>query len=411
MLNLGHSRHTHDDAMFRSPSLSLGILRGMMDLPNLSPTIMPGIAILGAGIFAKEAHLPALHKLGSKAPPLLAVYSRSEKTSRECAEAAAELGLGPAPTPAIYHDAEPSVNLDALLARADITAVIIVLPITLQPAIVLKALAAGKHVISEKPVAPDVAGGIKLINEYEQKYKRDLVWRVAENFEAEPGYRAAGEMIATGSIGQVKLFKANVSNYIDKNNKYYNTPWRTIPDYQGGFLLDGGVHTIAALRVMLPEPLTHLSSIASLNREHLKPHDTIHALARAGSHFHGIVDMSFASPTASTPKADAFVITGSKGWMTVNFEKPDGKNTVLRVVVKRAIEVEGQPTEEAEEVYEVPQRGIEEEFGAFFDAIAGRESQDFGSPLGALRDVAFIEAALTSEGKVVDLGALVVGTD
>ncbi|CAK5283220.1 unnamed protein product [Mycena citricolor] len=372
---------------------------------------MPGIAILGAGIFAKEAHLPALHKLGSKAPPLLAVYSRSEKTSRECAEAAAELGLGPAPAPAIYHDAEPSANLDALLARADITAVIIVLPITLQPSIVLKALAAGKHVISEKPVAPDVAGGIKLINEYEQKYQRDLVWRVAENFEAEPGYRAAGEMIATGKIGQVKLFKANVSNYIDKNNKYYNTPWRTIPDYQGGFLLDGGVHTIAALRVMLPEPLTHLSSIASLNREHLKPHDTIHALATAGSHFHGIVDMSFASPTASTPKADAFVITGSKGWMTVNSAKPEGKDAVLRVVVKRAIEVEGRPTEEIEEVYEVPQRGIEEEFGAFFDAIAGRESQDFGSPLGALRDVAFIEAALTSEGKVVDLGALVAGID
>jgi len=77
-----------------------------------------------------------------------------------------------------------------LLARVDITAVIVVLPITLQPSIVLKALAAGKHVLSEKPVAPDVEQGHNLISTYRQEYQpKGLIWRLAENYEAEPGIK------------------------------------------------------------------------------------------------------------------------------------------------------------------------------------------------------------------------------
>ncbi|KAJ7087726.1 hypothetical protein C8R43DRAFT_1050978 [Mycena crocata] len=362
-----------------------------------------GIAILGAGIFAKEAHLPALLALGDQAPPLLAVYSRSEKSSHEFSDAAVASGLAP---PAIYHDGDASKDLDALLARSDITAVIVVLPITLQPSIILKALAAGKHVLSEKPVAPDVAGGISLIKTYDEQYKKNLIWRVAENWEAEPGFRAAGEAIAAGKIGKVNFFKAVVTNHIETDNKYYKTPWRTVPDYQGGFLLDGGVHTIGALRTMLPEPLTHLSGFASLNFDYLKPHDTIHAVVKAGSHFHGIVELTFGFPT-SAPPSDHFVITGSEGYMTVNFVKIEGKGQVLRVIIKRTVKVEGKPTEVVEEVIDNPGMGVEAEFGSFFDAIAGKETPSLGDPFGALKDVAFIQAGLNSAGELIDLTKLV----
>lgn len=121
--------------------------------------------------------------------------------------------------------------MDALLARSDISAVIVVLPITLQPAIIIKALAAGKHVLSEKPVAADVAKGLDLIKTYNTVYKgKGLIWRVAENFEAEPGYQAAAAAVRSGKIGEVKFFKTVVVNYIDKESKWYQTPWRTVPD-------------------------------------------------------------------------------------------------------------------------------------------------------------------------------------
>lgn len=158
------------------------------------------------------------------------MYSRSEKSAHDLASSAADT-LNLSTPPSVYHDGDPSTNLDALLARSDVKAVIVVLPITIQPSIVLKALAAGKHVLSEKPVAPDVKQGAELIATYISEYKpKGLIWRVAENFEAELGYRAAGKAIKDGKIGEVIFFNARAFNHIDKESKWYKTPWRTIPD-------------------------------------------------------------------------------------------------------------------------------------------------------------------------------------
>ncbi|KAI0342473.1 NAD(P)-binding protein [Trametopsis cervina] len=196
-----------------------------------------GIAILGSGIFAKEAHLPAIAALASGIAELKAIYSRSEHGAADLAAAAKDT-LDLSKPPSIYHDADPQANLDALLARDDIDAVIIALPISVQPSIVLKSLAAGKHVLGEKPIAPDVAGGIALIKEYESTYKsKGLVWRVAENWEVEPGFQAAAKVIRDGKIGKVGFYNARVVNYVSKDSKWYKTPWRTVPDYQGGFLV------------------------------------------------------------------------------------------------------------------------------------------------------------------------------
>ena len=57
--------------------------------------------------------------------------------------------LGPTSAdPSVYHDADPPRSIDALLARSDINAVIDILPITEQPEVVLKALAADKCILS-----------------------------------------------------------------------------------------------------------------------------------------------------------------------------------------------------------------------------------------------------------------------
>lgn len=179
---------------------------------------------------SSAAHIPAVAALDNGVAELKAVYSRSEKSSAQFAAYAQAL-LKLIAKPDVYHDADPLANLDALLARSDIVAVVIALPITLQPTIVRKALAAGKHILSEKPVAPDVASGIKLINEYNADYKpKGLIWRVAENYEVEPAYQAAAKVIREGKIGKVTFFNARVVNYIEKSNKYYNTLWRTVPD-------------------------------------------------------------------------------------------------------------------------------------------------------------------------------------
>ncbi|KIJ10684.1 hypothetical protein PAXINDRAFT_172088, partial [Paxillus involutus ATCC 200175] len=343
---------------------------------------------------------------------LKAVYSRSEKSARELAdEATAKLRT----TPQVYHDGDPSINLDALLARSDISTVIVVLPITLQPSIVLKALEAGKHVISEKPVAPDVASGLKLIATYETEYKpKGLIWRVAENWEAEPVYTAAAKAIRAGKIGKVIFFSLRAVSCIYQDSKWYKTPWRNIPDYQGGFLLDGDVHSVAALRVILPSPMAYLSGFASLNVEWLAPQDTINAIIKSADGSHGIFELSFGATTPSRESVgNGIVITGTDGYLTINrTEVKDpitGSNkSISRLTIKSAPRgADGKPGPEQEEVIDEPVRGVELELAGFFAAVLEGKDDGLGSPMGALRDVAVIEAALNSGGKLIDLERLV----
>jgi hypothetical protein len=134
------------------------------------------------------AHLPALAELtgsehGTPKFALRAVYSRSEASAESLAASAKET-LGLSEGPAVYFDvksdksAAPETSaLAALLGREDVQGVIVVLPITLQPDVIRQALAAGKSVLSEKPVGPDVAAGVKLIDEYRATYeKKGIIW-------------------------------------------------------------------------------------------------------------------------------------------------------------------------------------------------------------------------------------------
>lgn len=160
---------------------------------------------------------------------------------------------------------------------------------------------------------------------------------------------------------------------------------------------------------MLPYPLTHLSGFASLNKDYLLPHDTIQAIAKAGDNFHGIIEITYASPTKSFPQGDRLVITGTEGWLSVNvINKPGATGTfIIRIVIKSVVKVDGKPDEEKEEVIEIPESGIEAEFASFFDAINGKDDGlGLGEPYSALGDVAFIQAALNSNGELVDLTKL-----
>ncbi|KAF5328449.1 hypothetical protein D9619_013263 [Psilocybe cf. subviscida] len=381
-------------------------------------------------------HLPALAALGTSVPPLVAVYSRSRSGAQNLANTAKEtLSYLNAP-PDVFYDVDSATGitneqtgLDALLARPDISAVIVVLPISLQPEIVRKVLKAGKHVLSEKPVAPDVKCGLEIIGEYRKEYQtQSLVWRVAENCEAEPAYREVGKAIKEGVIGDVKWFKSSAWNFVDKSSMWYKTPWRTVPEYQGGFLLDGGVHTAAMLRVILPASPTHLTGFAALNKAILVPHDTIHSVLKAVGEdkdgnemtlFTGTSDMTFASPTETSPPCDELIVAGTNGWISITTTYRDENSFIRSRTVKRVQKSskesissgEDQEEEDQEEITEMPDKGVDAELLAFFGAVEqarqGKEARDnLGDPSHALWDVAFIEAALKSDGRLVNFAKL-----
>ncbi len=106
-----------------------------------------------------------MKQLGDKVN-LKAIYSRSLSSVEASKKVAHDLGLS---NFQLYHDGEDE-NLETMLNRKDIEAIIIALPIKLQPAIILKCLEAGKHVLSEKPVGKDVQAGIELLKTYRDKF-------------------------------------------------------------------------------------------------------------------------------------------------------------------------------------------------------------------------------------------------
>lgn len=159
---------------------------------------------------------------------------------------------------------------------------------------------------------------------------------------------------------------------------------------------------------MLPQPLTHLSGFASLNKEYLAPQDTIHTLIKSTSHFHGILELTFAAPTPTRPIEDGLVVTGTEGWLSVSqVERPGGKGTALRVTIKALAQGDGKAME-TETVIEEPTCGVLEELRSFCEALNGKDDGfGLGDPHAALADVAFIQAALNSDGKLINLAELV----
>ena len=72
------------------------------------------------------------------------------------------------------------------------------------------------------------------------------------------------------------------------------TEWRKTPTHQGGFLLDGGVHFTAALRLLLgSDPIVRLSAYSNQLQEHLPPVDSIDAILRTRSGATGTFSLSF----------------------------------------------------------------------------------------------------------------------
>ena len=152
------------------------------------------VGVVGCGgFFATRAHLPALRQLEAGSARtrgfgvrVVALCARSDASLDQ-----AERRLGPRasaktkqrqPPPgggaragdgdeeAASLTASPPADplprrytsLAALLRDSDVDVVDVVLPIDAAPAAIAAALAAGKHVVSEKPVAPDAAAAASL---------------------------------------------------------------------------------------------------------------------------------------------------------------------------------------------------------------------------------------------------------
>jgi predicted dehydrogenase len=145
---------------------------------------------------------------------LKAVYSRSLTSAKSLAENISEVDL-------YSDDSGSGKSLDDLLARPDIQAVTIALPILNQPVYVRKALLAGKHVLSEKPIAENMKDAIELLQWYQKEIDSSRIfWSVAENYRFLNSFNHAAE--ETRKMGRILGFKVEYYSMLE-GGKYYET--------------------------------------------------------------------------------------------------------------------------------------------------------------------------------------------
>ncbi|MFN7956423.1 MAG: Gfo/Idh/MocA family oxidoreductase [bacterium] len=194
------------------------------------------LAIVGCGAISRM-HLNAVEASGGAVRVTAAV-----DTAIERAEAvAAETG------------AMPFASLDAALADGDFDAVAILLPPALHERAACAALAAGKHVLLEKPMALELAACDRILATARAAGR---VLMVAENAQYWPEVVIAKRLIDEGAIGEVITARASSFATLMIAASFYEgaSPWRFQKSAAGGGVaLDIGSHWIRPLRMFMGE--------------------------------------------------------------------------------------------------------------------------------------------------------------
>lgn len=193
---------------------------------------------LGAGWIAKTAMAPAVHAAHNAT--LQAVASRDLDRAQ---------GLGAHTDYQRYED---------LLADPTIDAVYINLANDQHCQWSIAAMAAGKHVLCEKPIALDYAQA-QAMADAAKKYDRVLVEAVWSQWH--PRFVRAVELVQAGEIGKMTSID---SSFCFKGNFADN--YRLDPAMGGGSLLDVGVYQVHAWAALLPGVIDLTISSVKENR-------------------------------------------------------------------------------------------------------------------------------------------------
>lgn len=146
------------------------------------------IGVVGAGAIAQIAHLPVLRKV--KGVEIAGICDNDFPKARALAQ---RFGIGDAYT-----------DIEDLLEFAKVDAVVICTPNHLHEAHVIAALAAGAHVIVERPIATSSTGVARVLKAAE-KAKRNVL--VAMNLRFRSDVQAVHKFITGGELGALATIR------------------------------------------------------------------------------------------------------------------------------------------------------------------------------------------------------------
>ncbi|KAI8867864.1 NAD(P)-binding protein [Ramicandelaber brevisporus] len=205
------------------------------------------IGVLGAAAIAPNAIIKPARLL----PDSVAVTAVAARDTQKAAAFAKKHGI-----------ARVLASYDELIADADIDAVYIPLPNSLHLQYALRAIAHGKHVLCEKPVAANADEAQQILA---ASGRAPLQCYEAFHWRCHPAARRFREIVRSSAVGDVQSIHVNVtvpSYWFDKK-----TDIRFKHALAGGAMMDLGCYAVSAIRLVLDDadvPITVTSATPTI---------------------------------------------------------------------------------------------------------------------------------------------------
>ncbi|PCI88173.1 MAG: NAD-binding protein [Hyphomicrobiales bacterium] len=292
-----------------------------------------------------------------------AIASRSLDSAKA---AAAELGIEKA-----YG------SYEEMLADPDIDAVYNPLPNHLHVDLTLKAAAAGKHVLCEKPMAMDVADAERL-----RSISKDIIVAEAFMVRHHPQWHRALEIVKSGELGELRSINVVFSYFnADPNNV------RNKADIGGGAILDIGCYAVTAGRYFFQGEPSRIVSL--IDRDpNFHTDRTVSAVADFGNG----QQLSFMVSTQMVGKQTVEIL-GTKGRLEIMIPFNAPKNKETAIIIDHGLNHDGSLTRR-EILPACDQYTLQAENFAL--AVLGKRPLDYDVE-DAIKSMKILEALVTSE--------------
>jgi UDP-N-acetyl-2-amino-2-deoxyglucuronate dehydrogenase len=210
---------------------------------------------------------------------------------------------------AAAHDCAAEPDLDALLARGDVDVVCVCVPSGLHADVGIRAAAAGKHLVVEKPLDVSLEAADRLIATARQA---GVTLTVISQHRFDPGLLELRRLLDDGSLGRLVLGEASTKWY--RSQAYYDSSaWRGTWALDGGSLMNQGIH-YADLLLWSMGPVAEVTALFSTQTHRIEAEDSALAVLRFAS---GALGTIVTSTSVFPGFAQRLEISGTNGTVVI----------------------------------------------------------------------------------------------
>ena len=199
---------------------------------------------------------------------------------------------------------------EQMLAGGAVDAVIVAPPHYDHPPITMAALAAGKHVLCEKPVAVSV-NAARRVNAAAAEHP-ELKFGVMFNQRTNPLYQTVRDLVTTGELGEVTRISWVVTDWFRTWTYYASGGWRaTWAGEGGGVLINQCPHNLDLIQWVAGDLMpSRITAVARLGHTHpIEVEDEVSAILEYPTGAIG----HFVTTTGEAPGTNRLEVCGDRG--------------------------------------------------------------------------------------------------